>query len=109
MSRDKGLEELVHGELQAIHGVTGKAMFGGWAWLINGNMFCGSRDDGLLVRLGKGRDDWALGINGIEPMISRGKPMSGWVRCDASAFGEDDLRKQLISSAIDFVLTLPGK
>lgn len=50
-------------------------MFGGWVWLL-----WGARDDGMLVRLGKGNDGWALDIPGVEPMISRGKHMSGWVR-----------------------------
>ena len=29
-------------------------MFGGWAWLLRGNLVCGAREDGLLARLGKG-------------------------------------------------------
>ena len=51
MARDKGLEELLADELRPESGVTEKAMFGGWAWLVNGNLLCGARDDGMLVRL----------------------------------------------------------
>lgn len=29
-------------------------MFGGWAFLLNGNPFGGAREGSLLVRLGKG-------------------------------------------------------
>jgi hypothetical protein len=46
MARDKGLEELIHDELQAIHGICEKAMFGGWAWLLDGNLLCGARAEG---------------------------------------------------------------
>jgi len=28
-------------------------MFGGLAWLAHGNLLCGARDAGMLVRLGK--------------------------------------------------------
>jgi hypothetical protein len=52
MTRDKGLEELVNEELSEELGITDKAMFGGWAWLLDGKLLCGARDDGMLVRLG---------------------------------------------------------
>lgn len=106
MARDKGLEELVHDELLSIPGITDKAMFGGWVWLLNGNLLCGARDDGMLVRLGKWRDAWALQIEGIESMISRGRVMQGWVLCGPDVYGEDALRKKLMCHAIEFVRSL---
>lgn len=109
MARDKGLEELVNDELRSTTTVTEKAMFGGWAWLLGGNLLCGSRQDGMLVRLGKGNDAWALQVPGVVPMLSRGKPMPGWVRADARAFGDDAIRRRLIAAAIDFVMGLPKK
>ncbi|SMH67340.1 Conserved hypothetical protein [Acidithiobacillus ferrivorans] len=109
MARDKGLEELVYDELRSTPGITDKAMFGGWAWLLGGNLLCGARDDGMLVRLGKGNDAWALAITGIEPMLSRGKHMYGWVRADARVYGDDKMRHNLIASALQFVGSLPKK
>jgi cytidine deaminase len=53
MSRDKGREESIADELRSASGVTEKAMFGGWARLVDGKLLCGARDDGMLVRLGK--------------------------------------------------------
>ena len=47
--------------------ITEKAMFGGWAWLLNGNLLCGARHDGMLVRLGKGNEAWALATSGHRP------------------------------------------
>ncbi|MGH6823717.1 MAG: cold-shock protein, partial [Methylocella sp.] len=49
MARDEGLEELLREDLEAESGLTEKAMFGGRAWLLNGNLLCGARDDGMLV------------------------------------------------------------
>jgi hypothetical protein len=108
MARDLGLEELIRGDLPP-HGITEKAMFGGWAWLLDGNLLCGAREDGMLARLGKGRDGWALALEGIGPMISRGREMSGWVRAGPLAYGDDALRQRLLSAALEFVRTLPAK
>jgi TfoX N-terminal domain len=109
MVRDKGLEALLQDELGPMAGVTDKAMFGGWAWLLEGHLFCGARDDGMLLRLGKGLDAWALEIEGVMPMLSRGKHMHGWVRADASVYGDDELRQKLIAASLEFVRTLPKK
>ena len=84
-------------------------MFGGWAWLLDGNLVCGARDGSLLVRLGKGGDAWALALPGIAPMISQGRELSGWVRAGPQAYGDDALRARLLSAALAFVRTLPGK
>jgi len=109
MARDEGLEELLRELLQGEPGITEQAMFGGRAWLLNGNLLCGARDDGMLVRLGKNNDAWALQIDDIVPMILRGKPMPGWVRAGPMAFGDDALRERLIQSALTFVRSLPPK
>jgi hypothetical protein len=109
VARDEGLEELLRADLKAISGLTEKPMFGGRAWLLNGNLMCGARDDGMLVRLGKGKDAWALQHADIGPMISRGKHMQGWVRAGASAFGDDVLRQELLDAALAFVRSLPAK
>lgn len=109
MARDKGLEELVHGELRSLRGITEKAMFGGWAWLLDGKLLCGARHDGVLVRLGKGRDAWALQIRGVAPMLSRGRPMPGWIRCNPDAWADSALRERLLSQAVEFVRSLPEK
>jgi len=107
--RNKVLEELLNDDLAPVRGVTEKAMFGGRAWLLNGNLLCGARDDGLLARLGKGNDAWALATPGIAPMISRGRPMHGWVRATPEAYGDDALRRKLLNAALDFTRSLPKK
>ena len=38
MARDMGLEELLSENLAGTPGLTQKAMFGGMAWLVNGNL-----------------------------------------------------------------------
>ncbi|MCV9961081.1 TfoX/Sxy family protein [Pararhizobium sp. BT-229] len=109
MSRDAGLEELIRQELGERPGLSEKPMFGGLAFLLDGNLLCGARHDGMLVRLGKGNDGWALALAGIELMVMGDRQMNGWVRACEKAYGEDALRRRLISAAIDFVERLPGK
>ena len=108
MARDPGLEELVRSDLPR-EAFTEKAMFGGWAWLLEGNLVCGARQGSLLVRLGKGGDAWALALPDIAPMISQGRELPGWVRAGPEAYGDDALRKRLLQAAVKFVRSLPGK
>ncbi len=109
MARDQGLEHLLSEYLAGTPGLSEKAMFGGRAWLMDGNLLCGARDTGVLVRLGKGNDGWALKIGGVEQMIMRGRPMPGWVRVAPEIFGDEVLAQKFIDAALDFVRTLPPK
>ena len=109
MARDPGLEELLEDDLKGVRGLTQKPMFGGMAWLLHGNLMLGAREDSLLVRLGKGKDAWALKQPGIASMVMQGRVMSGWVRAKAEAYGQDALREKLIAAAIEFNRTLPKK
>jgi hypothetical protein len=109
MARDEGLEELLREWLGSERGLTEKPMFGGRAWLFDGHLLCGARDDGMLVRLGAGEDGWALATPDVAPMVSRGRRMRGWVRAGPRAFGDEALRAKLLDAAFAFVRTLPEK
>lgn len=109
MARDAGLEHLLHEHLGATPGLSGKAMFGGYAWLLDGHLLCGARDDGVLLRLGKGNDRWALERRGVVPMVMGERPMHGWVRVAAEAFGDDAFARELLDAALAFVRSLPPK
>jgi hypothetical protein len=84
-------------------------MFGGWAFLLNGHLFCGARVDGMLIRLGKGNDSWALEQHDVKTMLMGGREMKGWLRAGPEAYGNDMLRKRLLLAALDFVEGLPPK
>lgn len=109
MARDVGLEELLREELGTISGLSETSMFGGRAFLLDGNLLCGAREDGMLVRLGKGNDGWALDLPGAAQMLSGGRTMQGWVRFGADVYGDDDLRHRLLEAAMTFVRSLPAK
>lgn len=109
MARDEGLEDLLREDLGAQRGLTEKPMFGGLAWLLHGNLLCGASDRGMLARLGKDQEAWALAMPDIVPMLSGGRRMRGWVRAGPDAFGDDALRRRLLDAALAFVRSLPAK
>jgi hypothetical protein len=109
MARDRGLEELILDDIGSLPGLSDKKMFGGLAWMLDGHLLCGARDVGMMVRLGKGNDGWALDLPDVAPMVMSGKQMPGWVRAGPDACADDDLRKRLLDAAIAFVRTLPPK
>jgi len=109
LARDEGLEELLREDLSDESGLTEKSMFGGRAFLLRGHLLCCARHDGLLLRLGDGRDGWALERADIAPMLSGNRRMRGWVRAGPAAFGDDALRQRLLDAALAFLRELPAK
>jgi hypothetical protein len=109
MPRDEGLETMVAEDLTGLTDLHQTKMFGGMAWMWQGNLLCGARSDGILARLGKGNDGWALAIPGLSPMVMGGRPMQGWVRLAPEAAGDDALRHRLLAAAQTFVAGLPPK
>jgi hypothetical protein len=109
MARDPGLEEVLNGELRSVPGITTKPMFGGLAWLLDDHLLCGARQDGMLLRVGKANEVWALKLAGVVPMISRGRRMSGWVRAAPEAYGDDTVRRKLLDAALKFTGSLGCK
>ncbi len=110
MSRDRLLEEMVRAELEGVDGLVEKVMFGGLAWLLDGHLICAASSRGMLARLGKGEDSWALALPEIETLAMRGRALPGWVRVTPVASRDDDaLRRRLIAAALSFVWTLPPK
>ena len=83
-------------------------MFGGMAWLLHGHLLCGAREDGMLVRLGKGHDGWALALPGIAPMAMRDRPMRAGPRRPGRV-RRRRARRKLLQAALAFVRSLPAK
>jgi hypothetical protein len=109
MARDRGLEELILDDIGSLPGLSDKKMFGGLAWMLDGHLLCGARDVGMMVRLGKGNDGWALELPDVAPMVMSGKQMPGWVRAGPDACADDETRKRLLDAAVAFVRMLPPK
>jgi TfoX/Sxy family transcriptional regulator of competence genes len=89
MAYDENLAERIRRQLAARDDVTEKKMFGGLAFLIGGNMaVAASGHGGLLVRCDPAATEDHI-VDGAEPMIMRGKPMTGWLRVSTQSIADD--------------------
>ena len=68
-----------------------KKMFGGYCWMLNGNMLCGVEVGRFMFRVGKELEAEALAKPGASVMDITGRPMRGFVWVDADAAIEGGL------------------
>jgi hypothetical protein len=94
MAYDLELAERVRAVLRAEPGVTERRMFGGLAFLIQGNMaVSASGQGGLLLRIDPAEAESLISEPHVRPFEMRGRKMDGWLRVDAEVVeGDDDLR-----------------
>jgi TfoX/Sxy family transcriptional regulator of competence genes len=94
--------------LAAYDGVTEKKMFGGYCWMLRGNMLCGVEVGRFMFRVGAKQEAAALARAGASPMDITGKPMRGFVWVTGDAAKSVALRRW-IDFAARFVGALPAK
>jgi TfoX/Sxy family transcriptional regulator of competence genes len=108
MAYDESLAERVRAELEGEDGLTERKMFGGLAFMLNGNMACGIVKDELMLRLGPEGADHALDEPHVRPMDFTGRPMTGMVFVAREGLGGDALRRW-VRAAAGYARTLPPK
>ncbi len=84
-------------------------MFGGFGYLMHGNMCVGIHKDQLIIRVGKPCTEKVLTEKHVHPMDISGRPMSDWARISPEGMTEDEELKRFCDMALDFVSTLPKK
>jgi hypothetical protein len=109
MSYSKSLAARIRQELARRRGVVEKKMFGGIAFLLNGNMLVGVWQDSLIARLGVERGPRALQEAHVREFDITGRAMKGWVIVDPEGIDSDAELQAWIERASDFVQTLPAK
>jgi TfoX N-terminal domain len=88
-------------------GATEKKMFGGLAFLVDGNMvLAASGQGGLLARVDPERSAEVVEATDARPMVMRGRELAGWLRVDAVT---DEELAQWLERALAYVRTLPPK
>ena len=83
MPYDPQLAAQMRSALQPSEGIVEKKMFGGFCWMLNGNMLCGVEVGRFMFRVGPALEAEALARPGATPMDTTGKPMRGFVWVDA--------------------------
>ncbi|HEX3359469.1 MAG TPA: TfoX/Sxy family protein [Solirubrobacterales bacterium] len=112
MAYDERLAEEVRERLLVAAGgeLTEKRMFGGLGFMVDGNLtVAASRNGGLLVRTDPADADEVLALEGVEPMVNRGRKMPGWVFVDADVLRDEESLDDWIERSLTFVATLPPK
>ena len=102
------------GRLRAILGddpnISEKKMFGGVAFMLNGNMLCGYTNKGrLMVRVGKELEPEARKLPGAMDMDFTGKKMGGMLFVDEDAIEDDSALNKWVALATTFVGAMPPK
>ena len=105
---DPHLRKIMRSALAGRADVREKAMFGGYCWMLNGNMLCGVEVGRFMFRVGKAQEAEALARPGCEKIIFAGRPMGGFVWVDASACTNTGIQTW-IELAARYVRSLPAK
>ena len=108
MGAESDLALRVRAALQSVEAVREVKMFGGVGFMVNGNLVAAASNRGLLLRVGRERQDEVLAQPGTRPMEMRGRRMEGYVYADPPLRSEDAI-KAWLQLALDYVQTLPPK
>ncbi len=110
MPYDEDLANGIRELLGAERGVEEMRMFGGLAFLINGNMSVAvGRQGGLLVRVPPDQTDKLLQRAHVSVMVMAGRETRGWLRVAAAGV---QTRRQLqgwVTRGVGYARTLPPK
>ena len=108
MPHDSHLADVMRATLANRPGITERRMFGGYCWMLNGNMLCGVEVGRFMFRVGKELEAAALARPGTSPMDITGRPMRGIIWVDATAAMEAGL-DTWVDFAAQFAGSLPHK
>ncbi|HEY6707420.1 MAG TPA: TfoX/Sxy family protein [Actinomycetota bacterium] len=109
MAYDEGLATRVREVIGGQPGLAEKKMFGGLAFLLNGNMACGVSGEDLMVRVAADESDAALEERGARPFDMTGRPMKGWLLVAPEGHAEDDDLRRWLDRGLAYAGSLPPK
>jgi TfoX/Sxy family transcriptional regulator of competence genes len=110
MSYDEELAHRVRELLADEDSLTEMRMFGGLAFLLDGNMSVAvSGQGGLMVRVDPGTTEDVLSRPHTREFVMRGRPLAGWVRVDAEGVATKRQLDTWVRRGVDFARTLPAK
>jgi TfoX/Sxy family transcriptional regulator of competence genes len=109
MAYDEELAERIRAEIGGEPGFSERKMFGGIAFMVNGNMVCGVVREELMVRVGAPNYEEALARPHAKPMEFTGRPMKGMVFVSPAAFKTEDGLRSWIEAGLGYARTLPPK
>ena len=110
MAHDEDLAARIRELLGAESGVAEKLMFGGLAFLVNGNMaVSASSQGGLLLRVEPDQTESLVDETHVRRFEMRGREMDGWLRVDVEAVETDALLRHWVGRGVDYARSLAPK
>jgi hypothetical protein len=107
---DEALAGRLRSLLEGEDGLTEKKMFGGLAFLINGNMaVSASGQGGLLLRVDPAETARLVEDQHAERYEMRGKSMDGWLRVTAAGVVSDEQLAEWVSIGLKYARSLAPK
>ena len=110
MAYDEDLANRIRELVLTERGVTEQRMFGGLAFLVNGNMcVSASGQGGLLLRIDPSETDALLGKPHAGPFEMRGRVLQGWLRVDPEGLVTKRQLERWVARGMAYARSLPAK
>jgi TfoX/Sxy family transcriptional regulator of competence genes len=109
MAFDEGLADRVREVLASEERLAEKKMFGGFAFLLHGNLAVCVSGNELMVRVGREATQDALAHPHARPFDMTGRPMRGWVMVSAEGLEDEADLREWVARGVGFARTLPPK
>ena len=110
MAYDERLAARIREAVQGEPGVTEKAMFGGLAFLVGGNMaVSASGQGGMLLRCDPAQTETLVSEPGVGRFEMRGREMNGWLHVSVEAVRSDSDLDRWVGLGVAYARSLPPK
>jgi TfoX/Sxy family transcriptional regulator of competence genes len=110
MAYDEELASRIRGLIGGEPGLSEQRMFGGLAFLVNGNMsVAASGKGGVLLRVDPDESESLIESSSAAAFVMRGRPMRGWLRVDSGDVRDETELARWVELGVSFARSLPAK
>ena len=110
MAYDEGLADRIRQLIGVESAVSEKEMFGGLAFLLNGNMAVTARNaGGMMIRVGPAAVERLILSDGAHTVEMRGQRMKGWVRVTPEQVRGERCLAHWVAQGVSYARSLPPK
>lgn len=110
MAYDEDLADRLRVATQREDNLTEKKMFGGLAFLVNGNMAVAASSRGdVMVRVDPAATPDLVAAHGVERMEMGGRMMEGWLRVALPNVASDEDLQTWVDRGLAFARSIPPK
>jgi len=110
MAYDEQLADRIREAVEGEPGLTEKRMFGGLAFLVNGNMaVAASSQGGILLRVDPRETEDLVADPNVDRFVMRGRAMDGWLEVRTEAVPTEDALERWVARGLAYARSLPPK